>query len=152
MNPKHEKISGLFREISSTRHHIEPRVQLYMPKEETFPIPLKYIDVTRSTYTDLDIAQEKRIDDYWNADGNKKLSDSWTVFTKFTRVKETPPKGYMWSGGGLTKIQTTTRPDHIWPEVWTRIGQTAQRKIKSRGSTRKAKTRECQKFEGNLFY
>ena len=25
------------------RHHNEPRVQLYVPKEETFPIPLKYI-------------------------------------------------------------------------------------------------------------
>ena len=36
------------------RHHVEPRVQLYVPKEETFPIPLKYIDVL----------QEKRIDDY----------------------------------------------------------------------------------------
>ena len=27
------------------RHHIEPRVQLYVLKEESFPIPLKYIDV-----------------------------------------------------------------------------------------------------------
>ena len=31
------------------RHHNEPRIHLYVPKEETFPIPLKYIDVTRST-------------------------------------------------------------------------------------------------------
>ena len=35
-----------------------------MPKEETFPIPLKYIDVTRSTYTDLDVMQEKRVDNF----------------------------------------------------------------------------------------
>ena len=34
------------------RHHNEPRVQLYVPKEETFPNPLKYIDFTRSTHTD----------------------------------------------------------------------------------------------------
>ena len=27
------------------RRHIEPRVQSYVPKEESFPIPLKYIDV-----------------------------------------------------------------------------------------------------------
>ena len=39
-----------------------------MPKEETFPNTLKYIDVTRSTYTDLDVMQEKRVDDYWNVD------------------------------------------------------------------------------------
>ena len=30
------------------RHHVEPRVQLYVPKEETFPIPLKFFDVTRN--------------------------------------------------------------------------------------------------------
>ena len=41
------------------RHHNEPRVQFYVPKEETFPIPLKCIDATRSTYTDLDVMQEK---------------------------------------------------------------------------------------------
>ena len=29
------------------RHHVEPRVQLYVPKEESFPFPLKYIDVIR---------------------------------------------------------------------------------------------------------
>ena len=42
-------------------HHVEPRVQLHVPKEESFPIPLKYIDVNRSTHTDPDVAQEKRI-------------------------------------------------------------------------------------------
>ena len=31
------------------RHHVEPRVKLYSPREESFPIPLKYIDVTRTT-------------------------------------------------------------------------------------------------------
>ena len=36
------------------RHHVEPRVKLYSPREESFPIPLKYIDVTRTTHTNLD--------------------------------------------------------------------------------------------------
>ena len=36
--------------------------------------------------------------------------DSWKGFTKFTLLKDKPPKGYMWSGRRLTKIQTTTRP------------------------------------------
>ena len=102
-------------------HHSEPRVQLYVPKakEETFPIPLKIFDVTRSTQTN--VMQEKRIDDYWNVDENRGLSDSWTGLTKFTVLKEEPPKGYVWSGWRLTKVQTTTRPDHVWPEVWTQI-------------------------------
>ena len=29
------------------RHHVEPRVKLYSPREESFPISLKYIDVSR---------------------------------------------------------------------------------------------------------
>ena len=41
------------------RHHVEHRVNLYMPKEATFPIPTKYIDVTRNTHTSLDVMMEK---------------------------------------------------------------------------------------------
>ena len=62
------------------RHHVEPRVKLYSPREESFPIPLKYIDVSRTTHTNLDVKQEKRIDDYWNVDSNRNLSDPWTGF------------------------------------------------------------------------
>ena len=40
------------------RHHNEPRVRLYVPKQETFLVPLKDIDVERSTHTDLDVMQE----------------------------------------------------------------------------------------------
>ena len=66
------------------RHHVVPRVKLYMPKEETFPIPTKYIDVTRTTHTSLDVLPEKHIDDYWNVDGERELSDARTGFTRFT--------------------------------------------------------------------
>ena len=81
------------------RHHVEPRVKLYSRREESFPIPLKYIDVSRTTHTNLDVKQEKRIDDYWNIDGSRDLSDSWTGFTQFTLLEEKPPDGFMWSGG-----------------------------------------------------
>ena len=112
------------------RHHNEPRVQLGVPKEETFSIPLKYIDVTRSTHTDLDVMQEKRIDDYWNVDENRSLSDSWTGFTMFALLMEKPTPGFMWSCGRLTRIQATTTPDHVWPEIWIKIGKSAQKKEK----------------------
>ena len=46
-------IEGYF----SYRHHHEPRLRLYVPKEETFPVPLTCIDVARSTHTDLDVLQ-----------------------------------------------------------------------------------------------
>ena len=41
------------------RHHVEPRVKLYSPREEAFPLQLKYIDVSRTTCTNLDVKQEK---------------------------------------------------------------------------------------------
>ena len=65
------------------RHHVEPRVKVYMPKEESF-FPLKYIDVTRNTHRSLDVLVEKHVDDYWNVDGDRELSDTWTDFTRFT--------------------------------------------------------------------
>ena len=68
------------------RHHVEPRVQLYVPREASFPILLKYIDVTRATSTSLHVMLEKNIDDYWNVDGDRELSDSWTGFTRFTKL------------------------------------------------------------------
>ena len=52
------------------RHHIEPRVKLHSPREESFPVPLENTDVSRTTQTNLDVKQEKRIDDYWNIDGS----------------------------------------------------------------------------------
>ena len=55
--------------------------------------------------------QEKRIDDYWNIDGSRDLSDPWTSFTQFTQLEEKPPDGYMWSGERLTRKQLTSRPD-----------------------------------------
>ena len=42
MPVKHEMISGPSRETSKNRHHVEPRVKLCTPREESFPIPLKY--------------------------------------------------------------------------------------------------------------
>ena len=78
------------------RHHVEPRVKLYSPKEESFPIPLKCIDVSRTTHTNLDVKQEKRIDDHWNIGWSRDLSDPWTGFTQFALLEEKPPEGYMW--------------------------------------------------------
>ena len=113
------------------RHHVEPRVKLFSPTEQSFPIPLKYIDVSRTTHTNLDVKQEKRIDDYWNIDGSRDLSDPWTGFTQFTLLEEKPPDGYMWSGGRLTGKQLASRPDHLWPEIWKTMGKKRQGRMRS---------------------
>ena len=79
-------------------HHVEPRVKLYSPREESFPIPLKYIDVSRTTHTNLDVKQEKRIDDYWNIDDSRDLFDPWTGFTQFMYSKKKLLTDILWSG------------------------------------------------------
>ena len=85
------------------RHHVEPRVKLYSPREESFSISLKYIDVSRTTHTNLDVKQERRIDDYWNVDGSRDLSDPWTGFTQFTLLEEKPPEGQNVVWGEINK-------------------------------------------------
>ena len=134
------------------RHHGEPRVKLYSPREESFPIPLKYIDVTRTTHTNLDVKQEKRIDDYWNIDGSRDLSDPWTGFTQFTLLDEKAPDGYTWSGGRLTRKQLTSRPDHQWPELWNSMGKNAKLKEKQKWSEEKIHLDNATKIARNLFH
>ena len=133
------------------RHHVEPRVKLCSPREESFPIPLKYIDVTRTTHTNLDVKQEKRIDDYWNIDGSRDLSDSWTGFTQFTLLNEKAPDGYMWAGGRLTRKQLTSRPDHLWPELWKSMGKHAKLKEKQKWSEEKLHLENARKLRGIYF-
>ena len=85
------------------RHHVEPRVKLHSPREESFPIPLKYIDVSRTIHTNLDAKQEKRIDDYWNIDGSRDLADPWTGFTQFTLLDENPSTPHRSETNGIAE-------------------------------------------------
>ena len=133
------------------RHHVEPRVALYSPREESFPIPLKYIDVTRTTHTNLDVKLEKRIDDYWNIDGSRNLSDPWTIFTQFTLMEEKAPDGYMWSGRRVTKKQLTSRPDHLWPELWKSMGKNAKLKERQKWAEEKIHLDNARKLRGIYF-
>ena len=124
-----------------------------MPREESFPIPLKYIDVSRTTHTNLDVKQEKRIDDYWNIDGSRDLSDSWTGFTQFT-LEEKRPDGYMWSGGGEFYEKTAdiqARPDHLWSELWEKMGKNAKLKEKQKWSNEKLHLENARKLRGIYF-
>ena len=68
------------------RHDVEPRVQLYVPKEGSFPIPLTYVDVTRTTHTNLDVLQEKHIN------VQRHVGVEFVRFTEFTWLNEHPTK------------------------------------------------------------
>ena len=134
------------------RHHVEPRVKLYSSREESFPIPLKYIDVTRTTHTNLDVKQEKRNNDYWNIDRSRDLSDPWTGFSQFSLLEEKPPDGYMWSGRRLTRKQLTSWPDHLWPEIWEKLGRNAKlREDKHKWAIEKPKLDNARRLRGIYF-
>ena len=45
----------------------------------------------------------------------------------------------MWSGMRLTRKQPTSRPDHLWPELWTKLGRNAQLKGRQKWSHEKPK-------------
>ena len=121
------------------RHHVEPRVKLYVPKKEIFPIPLRYIDVIRRTHTTFDVLQESQTDDYWNFHCDRNLSDPWTGVTQFTRLNEKAPGGYMWSGEAADK---NTCNDKL---VWNVTSSSTKRKAAL--GYRKAKARQCAKVE-----
>ena len=133
------------------RHHVEPRVKLYSPREESFPIPLKYIDVSRTTHTNLDVMQERRIDDYWNVDGSRDLSDSLDRFHSIYSIgRETSRRIYV-VRGEMTRKQLTSRPDHLWPELWTKLGRNAQLKERQKWSHEKPKLDNARKLRGIYF-
>ena len=92
------------------RHHVEPRVKIYSPREESFPIPLKDIDVSRTTHTNLDVKQEKRIDDYWSIDGSRDLSDPWTGFTQFIFIARKTSKRIFVVGGEINDKTAYIQP------------------------------------------
>ena len=73
---------------------------------------------------------EKHIEDYWNVNGEKELSDAWTGFTRFILLNERPPDGYTWSGKRLTRKQNTSRPYDIWPDMWTSMSDASKKKAK----------------------
>ena len=57
----------------------------------------------------------------------------------------------MWSGVRLTKDQTTTRPDHVWPEVWTKIGKAPQNREKQEWKNEKPKLDNARRLRGICF-
>ena len=46
------------------RHHRIPRSTLFVPSDPESPLPTKYLDVLRTTFTDLETEVEKRMEDF----------------------------------------------------------------------------------------
>ena len=105
MTEESTRFFGLTQKLGNNfthRHHIESRSSIASAEKRTYPIRLGFFDVTMSTNADLEVAQEKRIYDYWDVDENINLSTLWTNFTRFTSLSETPLKRYNEPGDDIT--------------------------------------------------
>ena len=111
-------------------HHFVPRTRLYEPNASTLPIPIEYIDVMRTTRTDLDSAQETFIEDIWfgNPNADKELSGKWTGTTTFPLLRTKPPQGQEWVDGQLREIRTSSRPPHVRSEEWSNLSKKGRKK------------------------
>ena len=84
-------------------------------------------------------------------DGGRELSHAWTEFTRFVLLKERPPEGYTWSGRRLTRNQTTSRPDDVWPDMWKFMFDAAKKKAKQRWAIEKPKLENARQLRGIFF-
>ena len=59
---------------------------------------ISYSNVVHRRYQkSLYVMMKKHIEDYWNVDGEKEVSDAWTGFTRFILLDERPPDRDTWS-------------------------------------------------------
>ena len=151
MMVKPKMISDPFQAILLTVITWNPESHMNVPREASFSIPLKYIDVTRATSISLDVMLEKKMDDYRNVDGDRELSDTWTGLTRFTFLDEKPPDGHTWSGKRLTRKQTTSRADTLWPEMWTHMSDASKRKEKQKCAIEKPKLDNARRLRDIYF-
>ena len=79
------------------------------------------------------------------------MSDAWTGFTGFTFLDEKPLDGYTWSGRRLTRKQTTSRPDTLWPEVWKDMSEASKRREKQKWAIEAPKLNNAGKLRGIYF-
>ena len=76
----------------------------------------------RLTRTNLDFAEEKRIEDYWLGQevNDRELSGEWLGSTLYYFLRPRPPPGWYWSEGGRLTQRTkpSSKPDEVWVEEW----------------------------------
>ena len=53
------------RATAVVRHHVTPRMRLYITNEAACPIPLRFLDVVRSTITNLEDSKYAFVKDVW---------------------------------------------------------------------------------------
>ena len=73
---------------------MEHRATQHVPTEESYPVSLKYIDVSRSTDTTLDVMSKKLLTITRNLMEFVDCQIRGLVSTRFTVLSEKPPDGH----------------------------------------------------------
>ena len=58
------------------------------------------------------------------------------------------PDGFSWSGRRLTRKQTTSRPDTLWPEMRKHMSDASKRKEKQKWAVEKPKLENARRLRG----
>ena len=78
---------------------------LNAPREASFPCSTEIFRRDQGYRYILGCNVAENIDNHWNVDGERELSDTWTGFTRFTVLDEKPP-GWIHMVGGETDKKT----------------------------------------------
>ena len=109
------------------------REPLYLPKESSFTVSVKYIDVEEANKHPFASMMCGTLA------AKRPHSEMWNGSSRFRIHNKRPPKGYSGLGGLLTKTQSTWRLETIWPEVWSSVSHGAHKKAKQQWDTEKPK-------------
>ena len=112
-----------------------------MPKEETFPIPLNHVDVTRTTCTNLDVLQERFLE-------RRRGS-------KFIRFMDRIHEIHFWKRKNLPQdtcgSESAVRRSKQLPEIWSGMSNAAQKKEKEDWAMEKLKVDNARRLRGIYF-
>ena len=139
-------IFGPFQGTLFTVITFEPRAKLYVPREASFPIPLKCIDVTRATsyVTGCDAGENYR-----------RLLERCQIRGQVLQGSRYWMKNHRMDfhglGGRLTRKQTTSKPDSLWPEIWKDMSEASKRREKQKWAIEKPKLDSAGKLRGIYF-
>ena len=133
------------------RHYIEPRVKLYVPREASFPSRLKYIDVTRTGSTSLDVMLEIIL----TTVGTLMEIENCQIRGQVLQGSRYWMKNHRMDihglGGRLTRKQTTSKPDSSWPEIWKDMSEASKPREKQKWAIEKPKLDSVGKLRGIYF-
>ena len=125
--------------------------KLYALWEESFLLPSKYADVVRQhsgEFGHATRAQHRRL-----LECRQWKTTIWILvwISKMYSSEETFTRRTVWAGARLTKVQTTSRPDDIWPEVRSNMSKQSPREAGQQWDTENPKVDAARRITG-IYY